>query len=893
MKSREIRQSFLDYFAQKGHTIVRSAPVIPADDPTLLFTNAGMNQFKDVFLAKGTRPYLRAADTQKCIRASGKHNDLEDVGRDTYHHTFFEMLGNWSFGDYYKKEAITWAWELLTDLWRLPKERLYATVYQDDDESFEIWKSQTDINPEHILRFGDKDNFWEMGESGPCGPCSEIHIDLTPDGTGGELVNVGDYRVMELWNLVFIQYNRKSDGSLEPLPMKHVDTGMGFERVVAVLQGKGSNYDSDVFQPLFDRLTEITGVRYGASMDDPLDIAMRVIADHARTLTFALSDGAMPSNEGRGYVLRRILRRALRYSKNLGYNEPILHQLVGTLATSMGDVFPELQKQQQTVANIIRAEEESFIVTLDRGMEIFNDVVEKVRLAKGSIIDGQDAFKLYDTYGFPFDLTSLMAAEVALQVDGEGFERCMLEQKTRARSDRKEKQHVGDDGTTWSWFSDVHASLFAGYDQLAMPVAITGIKHAKEKLLLALNQTPFYAESGGQTGDKGVIETTRYRFQVADTVKDGDTIIHVISEAFDKLLDTSVLLDDLSLDAHELSAEAVVDRCVRQDTERNHTATHLMHASLRRILGQHVQQKGSFVSAERLRFDFSHFSKLSDAEIEAVEAEVNEQIRRAEQVVKHADVPYDEAIAKGALAFFGDKYADLVRVVEVPGISVELCGGTHVDNIGRIGLVKIVSESSVASGVRRLEAVTGSAAEKLLWNEYRELQQVRHLLKAKGDEAVSGRVAELMEAKKELEKQLLEGKIAALLTTLSAELAASPDISCCRVITKVVDGVDAETLRQAALALREKEPCAAGLLCTVDEGKVSLVSFASDKAVRACGIDAGKLIREAAKQVQGGGGGKPEFATAGGKNIDGIPKALAAYTESLNVLLQQGCLNNK
>ena len=526
-------------------------------------------------------------------------------------------------------------------------------------------------------------------------------------------------------------------------------------------------------------------------------------------------------------------------------------------------------------------------------MEIFNDVVEKVRLAKGTIIDGQDAFKLYDTYGFPFDLTSLMAAEDGLQVDGEGFERSMLEQKTRARSDRKEKQHVGDDGTTWNWFSDVHSSVFAGYDQLALPVVITGIKHAKEKLLLVLDKTPFYAESGGQTGDKGVIETARYRLQVADTVKDGDSIIHVISEAFDKILDTSVILDDLTLDAHELSAEATVDSGVRQDAERNHTATHLMHASLRRILGQHVQQKGSFVSAERLRFDFSHFSKLSDAEIEAVEAEVNEQIRRAEQVVKHADVPYDEAIAKGALAFFGDKYADLVRVVEVPGISVELCGGTHVDNIGRIGLVKIVSESSVASGVRRLEAVTGSAAEKLLWNEYRELQQVRHLLKAKGDEPVTERVAELMEAKKELEKQLLEGKITALLTTLSAELTASPDISCCRVITKVVDGVDAETLRQAALALREKEPCAVGLLCTVDEGKVSLVSFASDKAVRACGIDAGKLIREAAKQVQGGGGGKPEFATAGGKNIDGIPKALESYTASLNALLQQGCVNNK
>ena len=888
MQSREIRQSFLDFFAQKGHTIVRSAPVIPADDPTLLFTNAGMNQFKDVFLAKGTRPYVRAVDTQKCIRASGKHNDLEDVGRDTYHHTFFEMLGNWSFGDYYKHEAITWAWELMTEVWKLPKERLYATVYQDDDESFQIWNGQTDMHPDHILRFGDKDNFWEMGETGPCGPCSEIHIDLTPDGSGRDLVNVGDYRVIELWNLVFIQYNRQSNGSLEPLPMKHVDTGMGFERVAAVLQGKGSNYDSDVFQPLFERITEITGVRYGASMDDPRDIAMRVLADHARTLTFALSDGAMPSNEGRGYVLRRILRRALRYSKNLGYNEPILHQLVGTLATSMGDVFPELVKQQETVKNIIKAEEESFIVTLDRGMEIFSDVVDNVRAAKGLIIDGQDAFKLYDTYGFPFDLTTLMASEVGLQVDSEGFERCMLEQKTRARTDRKEKQQVDDDGAEWRWFSDVHASAFAGYDQLELPAVIIGIKHAKDKLLVVLDQTPFYAESGGQTGDRGWLANARYRFVVADTVKDGDAILHVISEAFDKILNTVVILDDLSLNEHELSVEASVDRGVRQDAERNHTATHLMHASLRRILGQHVQQKGSFVSAERLRFDFSHFSKLSDAEIEAVEAEVNAQIRQAEKVVKYADVPYDEAIAKGALAFFGDKYADRVRMVEVPGISVELCGGTHVDNIGSIGLFKIVSESSVASGVRRIEAVTGSAAEKLLWNEYRELQQVRHLLKAKGDEAVSERVAELMEVKKELEKQLLESKITSILNTLSAELLASSQQFGCHVMMKIVDGVDADTLRQAALGLRDTLPYAAGLLCSVDDGKVSLVSFASDKAVKELGVDAGKLIREAAKCVQGGGGGKPEFATAGGKNIDGITKALEAYAASLNTLLVQG-----
>ncbi len=886
MKSREIRQSFLDYFANKGHNIVRSAPVIPADDPTLLFTNAGMNQFKDVFLDKGTRPYVRAADTQKCIRASGKHNDLEDVGRDTYHHTFFEMLGNWSFGDYYKVEAITWAWELLTEVWTLPKERLYATVFHDDDESFQIWQKHTDINPEHIIRFGEKDNFWEMGETGPCGPCSEIHIDLTEDGSGRSLVNVGDYRVIELWNLVFIQYNRQSDGRLEPLPKKHVDTGMGFERVAAVLQGKGSNYDTDVFKPLFDRITEITGVRYGASMDNPLDIAMRVIADHARTLTFALSDGAMPSNEGRGYVLRRILRRALRYSKNLGYNEPILHQLVGTLADSMGDVFPELTKQQDTVRKIIKAEEESFIVTLDRGIEIFNDVIEQVRSASGNTINGKDAFKLYDTYGFPFDLTRLMAADVGFEVDGEGFEHAMQQQKERARTDRKEKQHVEDDGAEWLWFSDVHRSIFSGYDQLGMQAMITGVKHVKGKLLVVLDQTPFYPESGGQVGDRGWIETGSYRLQVTDTIKDGDAIVHVIGAVFDKILDTAITPDDLAIDSNQLSAEASVDRHVRLDTERNHTATHLLHGALRRILGQHVQQKGSFVNAERLRFDFSHFSRLTNAELEEVEAEVNEQIRTSEQVIKHSEVPYDDAIAKGALAFFGDKYADNVRVVEVPGISVELCGGTHVDNIGRIGLFKIISESSVASGVRRIEALTGKTAEKLMWNEYRELQQVRHLLKAKGDESLSERVSELIEAKKELEKQLQDGKLASLLSVLTAALHASPDIGGCRIMTNVVEGVDADILRQAAFALRELLPYAAALLCSVEDGKVSLVSFASDKAVRELGLDAGKLIREAAQSVQGGGGGKPEFATAGGKNPDGIPRALELYAVSVKVALQ-------
>jgi alanyl-tRNA synthetase len=890
MKSREIRQSFFDFFAEKGHTIVRSSPVIPADDPTLLFTNAGMNQFKDVFLGKGTRPYRRAADTQKCIRASGKHNDLEDVGRDTYHHTFFEMLGNWSFGDYYKEEAILWAWELLAEVWKLPKKRLYATVFQDDDESFKIWQKHTDIDPSHILRFGEKDNFWEMGETGPCGPCSEIHIDLTPDGSGGKLVNAGDHRVMELWNLVFIQYNRQSDGRLEPLPQKHVDTGMGFERITAVLQGKGSNYDTDVFRALFDLITEITGVSYGASLEGQSDIAMRVIADHARTLTFAISDGAMPSNEGRGYVLRRILRRALRYSKNLGCNEPIINQLVATLAESMGDVFPELRKQQETVSRIIKAEEESFIVTLDRGIEIFNEVIEKVRTSGRNIIKGKDAFKLYDTYGFPFDLTRLMAADVGFKVDGEGFEHCMQEQKLRARTDRREKQQVHDDAAEWHWFGEQRQTVFDGYERLEMPVMIAGVMHARGNMLLALERTPFYAESGGQVGDRGWIETSTYRLHVTDTVKDGDAFVHVVSEAFDKILDTAVNPADISIDERQLAAEASVDRHLRQEIERNHTATHLLHGALRRVLGQHVQQKGSYVNADRLRFDFSHFSRLSDSEIEEVESLVNEQIRKAEAVSKHTDVPYDEALAKGALAFFGDKYADRVRVVEVPGISVELCGGTHVDNIGRIGLFKIVNESSVASGVRRIEALTGKAAEKLLWKEHRELQEVRNLLKTKGDEPVAEKLTALMESRKTLEKQLQEHRMQQLLRNAESFLDHAAEEKGVSVLTRHVDGVTADELRMIGQALLEKLKsrgvAGTGLLCTVEDGKVSLVSYASNLPSSSYRFDSGALVREAAKHVQGGGGGKPELATAGGKDPSGEEKAFEAFRMAVKTMLE-------
>jgi alanyl-tRNA synthetase len=886
MNSREIRQSFLDFFASKEHRIVRSAPVIPAEDPTLLFTNAGMNQFKDLFLGKGTRDYVRAADTQKCIRASGKHNDLEDVGRDTYHHTFFEMLGNWSFGDYYKAEAIGWAWELLTSVWKLPKERLYATVYQNDEESLELWKQVTDIDHSHILKFGDKDNFWEMGETGPCGPCSEIHIDLTPDASGGPLVNAGDYRVMELWNLVFIQYNRSSDGRLEPLPQKHVDTGMGFERVTAVMQGKSSNYDSDVFTPLFDRITGLTGVVYTASLDSPTDIAMRVIADHSRTLTFALSDGAMPGNEGRGYVLRRILRRAVRYAGTLGCHEPLMYRMVGVLADTMGDVFPELKKQRETVERIIRAEEESFLATLGRGTEIFNEVVAGMKSAGSTLISGSDAFRMYDTFGFPLDLTRLMAAEVGLEIDEQGFEHCMQEQKSRARMDRRDKMQAMEDGGVWEWFTEASPTEFVGYETLETQARLVAARMSGDRLLLVLDRTPFYAESGGQMGDRGTIETGSWRFDVTDTRKDGELVVHVVASAHDKVRDCAIAPADVVLDGTATAAEASVDRSTRVDTERNHTATHLLHAALRKVLGEHVQQKGSLVTPERLRFDFSHFSRVSPEELEQVEHEVNAQIRQAAALIRHVDVPYEEALALGALAFFGDKYADRVRVVEVPGISIELCGGTHVGNIGQIGMVKILSESSVASGVRRIEAVTGRAAEALLWAEYRDLHEIRQLMKLKADEAPLPKIQELLEERKALEKQLQEVRLAGLLDSLAASLAGGEEVNGCRIMTEKLEGVSADELRQAGIALRERVPLAAGLLCSVDDGKVSLVCFVSDAAVKSLKLDAGKLVREAAACVRGGGGGKPELATAGGKEPEGIDKALETFLAAVHAALK-------
>jgi alanyl-tRNA synthetase len=882
MTSREIRQSFLDFFKSKQHEIVRSAPVIPAEDPTLLFTNAGMNQFKDVFLGTGKRNYKRAADTQKCIRASGKHNDLEDVGRDTYHHTFFEMLGNWSFGDYYKEEAIGWAWELLTAVWKLPKDRLYATVYHEDDESFEIWKNFTDINPDHIQRHGKKDNFWEMGETGPCGPCTEIHIDLTPDKSGAKLVNAGSPQVIEIWNLVFIQYNRNAQGELEPLPAKHVDTGMGFERVTAVLQGKTSNYDSDIFKPLFDRLFELTGVAYTASLEKESDIALRVIADHIRTLSFAIADGATPSNEGRGYVLRRILRRAVRYARTLGQqNKPLLFQLVSTLAHSMGDVFPELIERQSVIEQVIRAEEENFLQTLDRGIQIFNEVAAKVKAEHQSVIAGSDVFKLYDTYGFPMDLTRLMAQEIGLTIDEAGFEALMKEQKERARKDRKQKMAQGDTGDAkWVKLSSGKDSTFKGYTSLCEKAKIRFAKKTDDKLFLILDKTPFYAESGGQVGDKGIIESGNFILHVADVQKDGERIVHIIdriTEVGGKQVDVSEI--DFSMLSKDVAAK--VDSVARLHTARNHTATHLLHAALRKVLGDHVQQKGSLVTPERLRFDFSHFEKVSEAQLTEIEAMVNEQIRSAQKVIKHDGVPFDEAKRMGALAFFGDKYGDTVRVLEIPSFSIEFCGGTHLENVGQIGLFKIVSESSIASGIRRIEAVTGKFAEDLFRKEFNELQSLKHMLNAQSEAEIPSKIEKLMEERKALEKQLEKLRVEVAASQLDHLLNQAQEIGGAKVLAIEVAAGSPDELRLMGEALRGKMKSGVALLASVIEGKVSLVATVSDDLIATKKLQAGKLIGDVAKVLQGGGGGKPQLATAGGKDASKLPEAIALFKSTV------------
>ena len=858
MTSHQIRSSFLDFFAARGHTVVPSAPVVPHGDPTLYFTNAGMNQFKDVFLGTGTRDYSRAADTQKCIRVSGKHNDLEEVGHDTYHHTFFEMLGNWSFGDYYKQEAIAWAWELLTQVWKLDPARLHVTVYRaddgstQDDEARDIWAAQPGMDPTHIHWFGAKDNFWEMGETGPCGPCSEIHYDKTDDLSGGPLVNVGVPEVVEIWNLVFIQFNRNTDRSLTPLPQRHVDTGMGFERVCAVLQGVESNYDTDVFRPLLEEIGRHSGHRYGATLDGTTDIAMRVIADHVRALSFAIADGASPGNAGRGYVLRRLLRRAVKYAYlDLDVKEPLLYKLVAILVEEVGATFPEIVRQRGYIEKIIRAEEESFLDTLGNGIREFET------RADGGAIAGADAFLLYDTFGFPLDLTELMARERGMTVDVEGFNALMEDQRTRARAARKSTSQQASDLQIES------ATEFIGYDREE------GEAEVKEVVAggVVLDRTPFYAEMGGQLADTGTIVVGGERYAVADVRKIGDAFLHIVEENVEEIIAGS-------------AARAEIDHERRAAIERNHSATHLLHEALRRVLGDHVQQAGSLVAPEHLRFDFNHFSKLGAEELRDVEQMINDKVREG-IVVETEEMAFDEARKiPNVKMFFGDKYGSHVRVVTIdPSFSREFCGGTHVLNSAEIGLIKLTAEESVQSGVRRLHAVSGRTADELLLGRYVEVDRLSRLLNV-SDRDLYRRVEELVEEKKALEKELAalqRSNAAGGLDDIMASAAVVDDI---RLVTGRVDVADMDALKSVGDGLREKLAAAGGgigLLGAAIDGKAMLVCVVTDDLVKR--YPAGSIVGAAAKRLGGGGGGRPHLATAGGKDLEKLDEVLGEAGE--------------
>jgi len=851
MTSRQIRQQFLDFFKNKEHRIVQSSPVVPFDDPTLLFTNAGMNQFKDVFLGNGSREYKRAADTQKCIRVSGKHNDLEEVGHDTYHHTLFEMLGNWSFGDYYKKEAIGWAWELLTDIWKLPKERLWATVYKDDEEALALWKSETDINPTHILKFGEKDNFWEMGETGPCGPCSEIHINVGDDLENPDLVNAGSPECIEIWNLVFIQYNKDENGKLNELPAKHVDTGMGFERVCAVLQNKKSNYDTDVFTPIIDEIVNLSKVKYDKEEDR---IPMRVVADHIRALTFAIADGAVPGNDGRGYVLRRILRRAARYGRKINLKDPFLYKLVDVLAKAMGDVFPEVLEKKEYVKKIIKAEEDSFNVTLDRGIELFNEIINKLNAQKIKVIPGKDVFKLYDTFGFPVDLTNVMAREINFGIDEDGFNNLMNEQKLRGREASKDKfASVNVTLNDLSGFEllDSKPTVFTGYDELKSKAKIIGIKHNSENTLVILDKTPFYVESGGQVDDLGQLVIADKVFNVIDVTKIDNQVIHVLNSNNTDLLKTGM----------EVIAE--LDEVRRWDIMRNHSVTHFLHKALRTVLGSHVQQAGSYVGPDRLRFDFTHFAKLSVDEIQTIESIVNEQLRKNIPLSHHRNTPFEEAKKMGALMFFGDKYGDKVNVVQFGGFTMEFCGGTHVHNSSEIGLFKILNESSIASGIRRIEAVTGVGVEKYIHYQQEQLKKSEQ------------KIDELLDVKKKLEKEITELRIKEKLEQLDHILSLSSEEKEVEIFKGKVHADSMDELKSFGDEIRNRIKSGVGVLIAQIEDKVGIVAVVSDDLIKNKKLSAGKIVGELAKLVGGGGGGRPHLATAGGKDVQHISLALS------------------
>lgn len=862
MTSKEIRQKFLDFFESKQHRIVPSAPMVVKDDPTLMFTNAGMNQFKDVFLGNRVSKDVRIADTQKCLRVSGKHNDLEEVGVDTYHHTMFEMLGNWSFGDYFKKEAIEWAWELLVDVYGLNPERLYATVFEGDatdkldadTEAEDLWKQF--LPSERILRANKKDNFWEMGDQGPCGPCSEVHIDLRSDEErakkpGHELVNMDHPQVVEIWNLVFIQFNRKADTALENLPAQHVDTGMGFERLCMALQGKTSNYDTDVFSPLIEKISELSGTEYTAS-DNQTDVAIRVISDHVRAIAFAITDGQIPSNSGAGYVIKRILRRGIRYGYSfLGFKEGFMYKLVPVLAETMGDAFPELKKQQELITRVIQEEEASFLRTLDKGIDRFNNYVSGL---KGKTIDGAFAFELYDTFGFPIDLTELMAREQDLMVDIQGFEEGLNKQKERSRA------ATATESSDWTILKQDDREEFVGYDLLETDVFITRYRKVsakgKEFFQVVFNITPFYAESGGQVGDTGFIEASGEKTYITDTKKENDLIVH--------------FLDELPTDPNA-AFKAVVNSDKRNSTALNHSATHLLHAVLRDVLGDHVEQKGSLVNSDHLRFDFSHFSKVSDEELIEIEAKVNAQIRANIALDEQRNVPINSAKEMGAMALFGEKYGDLVRVITFDKeFSVELCGGTHVSATGDIGLMKITSEGSVAAGIRRIEAVTGENAFRELNSAYNQVGELKGLLKSK-DPLKS--VQQLQSQVKELQ-QKIEGLNAKAAFGLKDELLAkATDQGDYKLITEHIGLDDSAAIKNLCFDLK-KEADLVALLGVVSNGKPGLHLVISKSLVDSKGWKAGDFIRPLAAHIKGGGGGQPTYASAGGSDANGIDTAL-------------------
>ena len=873
MKAQELRQLFFEFFRSKGHIIEPSAPMVVKNDPTLMFTNAGMNQFKDIFLGNQQPLNRRVANSQKCLRVSGKHNDLEEVGHDTYHHTMFEMLGNWSFGDYFKKEAIEWGWELLVKRLGIPEDRLFTTIFEGnrednvprDDEAFGYWE-KCFLNPEgRILEGSKKDNFWEMGETGPCGPCSEIHVDIRDDEErkkipGKELVNKGHPHVIEIWNLVFIQYNRRSDGVLEQLPSKHVDTGMGFERLCMVVQGKKSNYETDIFQSVIKEISAITGKKYG--VNEKWDIALRVIADHLRAVSFSIADGQLPSNNKAGYVIRRILRRAVRYGyNNLSIEEPFMYQLVPALVRTMGKQYPELQSGKEHISKIIFEEEAAFLKTLGKGLKMIERMIADLRKEHKNILPGKIAFEMYDTFGFPVDLTQLILKENDMHLDIKGFENEMKNQKARSRED------ASMETADWTIVKDIEGTQFIGYERTEDEVLITKYRtvkvKGKESCQLVLNKTPFYAESGGQTGDTGHIISGNEKIAITDTIRENNLVIHIAKKLPS---DPSAVF------------RATVDLEKRLMTADNHTATHLIHFALRSVLGNHVEQKGSLVTPDRLRFDFSHFSKLSKEELSKVEDLVNRMVRENHSSNVTNGVSMEKAKSMGAMALFGEKYGDTVRVVEF-GKSVELCGGTHVEATGSIGIVKIVSEGAIAAGIRRIEAVTASKAEEYINKRLNTVDEIASLLKSTGNiiESVEKLIAENSSLKKMIEK--FQAQSATLV--LKNLVEKSVIINNIRFVSGQIETDSSDILKNNAYQIRNSSDNTVLVIGSETGGKANILVLVSDNLVKERNINAVSIIKEIAGEINGGGGGQPFFATAGGKNPAGIPGALAKAAEFL------------